>query len=121
MPRLTSPSARYRESATLIKQAAGDYNEYGEWVPGAETSSAITVESAPPSGARVRDIQPDGARLQDWRTFWLYTDVEPLRVGTGQTDGDVVQYDGIRYRVRHVADYRPHGPVEVLGVRPDPS
>ena len=120
MPRLTSPSARYRESATLIKQAAGS-RVAGVWTPGAETSTAITVESAPPSGARVRDIQPDGARLQDWRMFWIYTDVEPLRVGTGQTDGDVVLYDGIRYRVRHTADYRPHGPVEVLGVRPDPS
>ena len=43
MPRLTSPSARYRESATLIKQAAGRLQRLaGEWEPGAETSTAVT-------------------------------------------------------------------------------
>ena len=118
MPRpFTSP--RFREDATLITQEPGRDNNYGEWVPGPEIRTAITVVSAPPSAATARDVLPEGARLQDWRTFWFEHSASPLRVGESQTEGDVIEYDGVRYRMRHVQDWQPHGFVEVQAVRED--
>ncbi len=110
-------SLRFRESTVLIRQEPGSRNEFGEWVPGAETETELDVVSAPPSAATVRDVLPEGARLHDWRTFWFEHSARPLRVGQGQTDGDVIEYAGIRYRIRHVQDWQPHGFVEVLAVR----
>ena len=109
-------SSSWRESATLLRQSPG-YRVRGKWQPGVETATDINVVSAPPASATARDILPEGARLQDWRVFWLDAPVEPLRVGDGQTDGDVVLYRGVRYRLRHVNDWTPHGFVETLGVR----
>ena len=108
---------RFGEPAALIRQVPGDYNGHGEWEPGAEARTDITVVSAPPSAATARDVLPEGARLQDWRTFWFGGAAAPLRVGAGQTEGDVIEYSGIRYRIRHVQDWQPHGFVEALGVR----
>ena len=100
----------------LIQQAAGSYIA-GKWEPGAETRTALTVVSAPPSGATARDVLPEGARLRDARTFWLEEHAEPIRVGEGQTEGDIIEYDSTRFRISDVQDWRPHGFIEVLGIR----
>ena len=110
-------SPRFREEALLIAQEPGYDNDYGEWAPGPESQNSISVVSAPPSAATARDVLPEGARLHDWRTFWFEHSARPLRVGQGQTDGDVIEYAGIRYRIRHVQDWQPHGFVEVLAAR----
>ena len=107
---------RFLEPATLIRQEPGGDNEYGEWVPGQETRTDITVISAPPDAAKMRDVLPEGARLSESRTFWIAgVEVKPVRVGTGATEGDVIEYKGTRYRVSHVEQWP--GFVEVLGVR----
>ena len=110
-------SRRFMEKAVLIRQAPGENNDYGEWTPGPETRADIRVVSAPPSAATRRDVLPEGARLQHWRTFWFEGQAQPLRVGANATDGDVIEYGGIRYRIRQVQDWRSHGFVEALGVR----
>ena len=104
----------WREPATQIRQAPGQYVR-GRWQPGEETATAINVVSAPPSAATRREILPEGARLRDWRTFWFDAPAAPLRVGEGQTDGDVILYKGVRYRLRQVADWGQF--VEALGIR----
>ena len=118
MQSLASPAfmRRHGENATLIRQEPGR-RVRGKWQPGAETATVISIVSAPPSAATRREVLPEGARLQDWRTFWFDAPAEPLQVGEGQTDGDVVLYQGVRYRLRHVNDWTPHGFVEALGVR----
>ena len=113
---ITSP--RFRERATLI-QESGSYGNGGGWISGAVTRSQVIVVSAPPNAATVRNIAPEGARIQDMRMFWVEQETKPLRVGANQTDGDVIEYNGLRYRIRHVHDWRPHGFVEALGVRED--
>ncbi len=107
---------RFLEAATLIRQEPGGDNEYGEWVPGQETRTDITIVSAPPDAAKMRDILPEGARLSESRMFWIDgVEVKPVRVGTGATEGDVIEYKGTCYRVQHVEEWP--GFVEVLGVR----
>ena len=108
---------RFGESAVLVRQATGKPNDYGEWVPGRESGTPLSVVSAPPSAGTLRNVMPEGDRLQDWRTFWIEGAAEPVRVGAAPTEGDVIEYHEIRYRIRQVEDWWPHGFVEVLGVR----
>ena len=109
-------SPRFHRIATLIRQEPGGDNEYGEWVPGQETLTDITVISAPPDAAKTRDVLPEGVRLSESKIFWIAgVEVKPVRVGTGATEGDVIEYKSTRYRVNHVEQWP--GFVEVLGVR----
>ena len=104
-----------RERGTLIRQAAGR-RVRGVYEPGAETREEVWLVAEPASAGAVRQIQPEGSRIQDWRWFWLDPPVKPVRVGPNQTDSDQVEYRGVRYRVRSVLDYAPDF-VEALAVR----
>ena len=53
----------WREAVTLIQQTGGTRNEYGEFVPGATTSTPIEVLTAPAGGATSRLTLPEGAAL----------------------------------------------------------
>ncbi|MCY3784574.1 MAG: hypothetical protein OXG79_12440 [Chloroflexi bacterium] len=107
---LTRPSSRYQEPAVLIRQAPGE-RVGGRAAPGPESRTSITIETAPAPTGMVRDVAPEGARLQDWRVFYAYVGVALLHLTAG---ADEIEYGGRRYRVRTVRDYRPHGPIEVL-------
>ena len=111
-------SRRFRESATLIRQAPGARNEYGEWVPGPETRTDVVVVSAPPDKAEMLDILPEGARLSESRMFWIEGQyVDAVQFDSGSTEGDVIERDGVRYAIRRIEDWSPEGFVEVLGIR----
>ena len=107
---------RFLEAATLIRQEPGTDNEYGEWVSGQETRTDITVVSAPPDAAKMRDVLPEGTRLSESRIFWIDgIEVKPVKVGLNATEGDVIEHKGTRYRVNQIEEWP--GFVEVLGVR----
>ena len=77
-------SRHFQESATLIVEAAGDYNDAGVFVPGATTESTVTVVTWPLTaneGMLYRDILPGGARISEMRWFCLQEVLAPLRVG----------------------------------------
>ena len=116
----------YGEDCEIVRQAAGSRNEYGEFVPGATTTEPVrmAVEPAtagPLSGGENRDMQPSGARLRDVKRFFLPSngDVAPIRVGTSQTEADVIRYAGTDYSVVRVDSYEAFGHIEILGMRPD--
>ena len=107
---------RFLEAATVIRQEPGTDNEYGEWGSGQETRTDITVVSAPPDAAKMRDVLPEGTRLSESRTFWIAgVEVKPVKVGLNATEGDVIEHKGTCYRVQHVEEWP--GFVEVLSVR----
>ena len=109
-------SPRFHRIATLIRQEPGGDNEYGECVPRQETRTEITLISAPPDAGKTRGVLPEGVRLSESRMFWIAgVEVKPVRVGTDATEGDVIEYKGIRYRAYQVEGWP--GFVEVLGVR----
>ena len=119
-------SKRLLEDATIETQAAGSRNDEGEFVPGATTQRAVKLASAPLDND-MRDVLPEGARLDAGRDFYIPAATaaqlpQPLRVGDGQTDGDVIVYRGSRYRILEVSDWTPHGYVHAVGLVPsDPT
>ena len=112
-------SKRFQESATLIQRGPDEIVNRRP-VPGAEKRSDITVVSAPPDAAKMREMLPEGTRLTESRTFWIAgVTVEPVRVGANASEGDVIEYGGVSYRAQHVEAWP--GFVEVLGIREEGS
>ena len=108
-------SRRFLEAATLIRQDPGS-RVNGRWMPGQESRTDITVVSAPPDAAKMRDVLPEGARLSESRTFWIEgVEVMPGRTGANAAEGDVVEYGSARYMTHPVEEWP--GFVEVLGIR----
>lgn len=87
----------FGQPASVVIQAAGGRNAYGEWEPGATASVATVLATTPLPGAE-REEMPEAARLSDARVFWLTSVAAPIRVGTEETAGDVLEYNGVLYR-----------------------
>ena len=108
-------SSRFQEPATLIQRGPDEIVNRRP-VPGAERRTDITVVSAPPDAAKMRQMLPEGTRLTESRTFWIEgVKVEPVGVGANASGGDVIEYGGVSYRAQHVEAWP--GFVEVLGIR----
>ena len=108
------------EPATVIRQAAGDFVPGGRFVPGSTTSEDIELVAAPvgaSSSGTWRNVMPEGARVSDWREFWLPPTVKPLRVGARKTGPDVIIYEDTRYCMFASRPWTKHGFIAALGVR----
>ena len=109
---------RWAEDAVLLRQKPGSPNEYGEWVEPEPERIPIRPITAPPSMATMRDVLPEGTRLEDARTFWVEdAEVAPMRPGAQGTTADEIEYQGTRYRVQAVQDWRPHAWLEIHAIR----
>ena len=88
-------SKRLKEPATLIQRGPDEIVNRRP-VPGAEKRTEITVVSAPPDAAKMRQMLTEGTRLTESRTFWIEgVKVEPVRVGANASGGDVIEYGGV--------------------------
>lgn len=92
-------------------QSAGSWNEYGEFVAGAITTTRMSGATTP-MGGEERDVLPESARLSDVRLFWLTEQVEPLRA---LTEGDRIIWEGTTYTALRVERWPGHW--RVVGVR----
>lgn len=108
------------ETFTLIKQAAGSRDSTGVFVPGTETSTDLIGSVQPLTGSD-RQALPEGERLLDAKCVLYETtnqdDIRPLRIGTAQTDSDIIEYKGIKYAVRLVHDMSDYGHLEIHATR----
>ena len=118
---------RFGENAVLIRELPGSRVE-GEWVRGEVEEKKVRLASAPlstQSMMTIREMLPEGPRLQQMRQFWFATPdnnvVRPIRVAPNmQTDGDVIRYRGVDYKIVYLmGDYSEEGFVDVIGARPD--
>lgn len=101
--------------ATLVR-VMGDFDPNTGAPVETETETAIRCATAPATGddARVRVLTEGGVQLDSMRRFWTVEPVEPVVEDGGP--GDVLIYDGERYRARVVDRWGP-GAFEVLAVR----
>jgi len=100
---------------TVSVQTAGSRSASGVWMPDAPTTTTMLAATTPLTGEE-RDVLPESARLSDARRFWLTTPAEPLRVGAaGPTEGDLIEYDGVSWRVLRAESWP--GYWVVVGVR----
>ena len=109
---------RWAEDAALVTEAPGRRNDYGEWVAGDTSRTDIRPVTAPPNTATMREVLPEGTRLEDARTFWLDgPDIAPVHAGAQGAAADVIEYQGTRFRVHMVQDWRPHAGLEIHAIR----
>lgn len=83
-------------SVSLTRRAAGAYSTadatYGEWVPGAPTTTTIMAAIQPYTGRKLEDL-PEGARSE---AKWLAWSRAELRLD------DVIAHGGFTYRVMYI-------------------
>ena len=79
-------------NVTLTREAAGHYDDDGNWVPGEPTNSTISAAIQPASGRQLEDL-PDGIRNE---ARWLVWSRSELRLD------DKITHAGSSDRVMHV-------------------
>lgn len=79
-------------SVTLIRNAAGHYDQDGNWNPGSATSSTIRAVVQPASGRQLEDL-PDGLRAE---ARWLVWSWSELRLE------DKITHAGSTYKIMHL-------------------
>lgn len=79
-------------NVSLTREAAGDHDGDGNWVPGSATTSTIRAAIQPASGRQLEDL-PDGIRNE---ARWLVWSRSEIRLD------DEIGHAGSRYRVMHV-------------------
>lgn len=107
------------ESIVLKKQAPGS-RVAGIYTPGAESSFSIDASVQPLDG-KSRNELPEGERLFDAICILFETTshdaISPLRIGTVQTESDIIVYNGLNWAVRVVHDMATYGHLEVYATR----
>ncbi len=94
-----------------LHRAGGSRNQYGEWEPEAETITTIHCATAP--GSDDRNLDESGVQREGDRRFWTTDLVIPV---AGDTAGDVISYQGVRYIVTDVQAWADDL-YEILAVR----
>ncbi len=109
------------QTFTLIRQEAGSRDSEGKYVPGNDIIDPDASGSVQPLDGQQRLELPEAERLFDGKCILYLTDdfdsIRPLRIGTSQTDSDIVEYKGIQYAVRVVHDMSDYGHLEIYATR----
>lgn len=79
-------------NVSLIRKASGHYNNDGDWVDGASTTTSIRAAIQPASGRQLEDL-PDGIRNE---ARWLVWSRSEIRLD------DKVTHASSNYRIMHV-------------------
>lgn len=77
------------------------------------------IGSIQPLKGRDRLNLPEGERAAEGVVAYLKDDinVESIRVGTNQSDGDSIIFDGINYLIRSVRSWHQHGHYKIIAIR----
>jgi len=109
------------QTFTLIRQEPGSRDSTGVFVPGADIVDPDATGSVQPLDGQQRLELPEAERLMDGKCILYLTDdfdsIRPLRIGTSQTDSDIIQYKDIQYAVRVVHDMSDYGHLEIYATR----
>ena len=102
----------YRERGVLVQEAAGARDEWGEWLPGAETRTDVWMHSRPSGAGDFDDDTPGGATVENTRRFTVASLLYPTTFDRG---ADRIIYDGTEWRVLTAKRrHRPRATTRVL-------
>lgn len=109
------------EPFILTKQAPGDRDDEGVFIPGAENVFPDLEGSIQPLDGKSRSQLPEGERLLDAICVLFGTvdhdAISPLRVGAEQTESDFITWNSLDWAVRVVHDMATYGHLEVFATR----
>ena len=107
---------RTRETVMVRTRSGAEVPRPGDWKDGPETRRKIRIRAFPIGENRALPIE--GVRINDQRTFYT---AEPLLTGEETTNGkansdyDILEYEGERYRIHRIRDWGPY--FEAIGAR----
>ena len=103
---------RFPDHITRRREASGSRNEFGEWVPGAMTETALRASVQP---VRLEDVDEarDGTRLVDYRKV-LVPASGALAAAHEQAGADRVVIEGSEFVVETSESWRGHTRAIVL-------
>ena len=112
---------RFARSFTLKKQAVGDRSDStGEWVPGNTTETSLKGSIQPATKSQRLQL-PEAERLDEAIAVYFKTtdrdDIRPLRIGTAQTDSDIIAIDNLNWAVRAADDWSDFGHITAICTR----
>ena len=129
---------RFRNSARRVVQATGEpivicrqsEGEYkgGEWEPAAvkeehRTATVLPLRAGSMKGGDLREVLPDGARLDQGRLFLIPflpgQQLAAIRTVFDKSGPDIIRFQKVDYRVYNVEDFANLGHIEVVGLGPD--
>ncbi|MCK5607379.1 hypothetical protein KAR91_36180 [Candidatus Pacearchaeota archaeon] len=109
------------EQFTLIKQSAGDRDDDGIYQPGEDNIFPNERGSIQPLTGKERSELKEGERLLDAICILFETTdldaISPLRIGTVQTESDLIVYNNLQWAVRVVHNMSTYGHLEVFATR----
>lgn len=104
----------------IIRRSATGYrNQYGEFVEDGFEQDMNVIGSIQPLSGRDRLNLPEAQRVAEGIIAYVKNsvDVKSLRVGTDQSDGDRIIFNGIHYLIRSIKDWNVHGHYKIVATR----
>ena len=110
----------FGQTADVLRYNEGHRNEYAEWVSGGYTRTPITLAQAPVKD--IRSVDVDAVTHREVRIFYTHDiDIDSVRVGRGESEGDRIDFQGRVYRVVDVSAWESDGVFTVItGMLIDP-
>jgi hypothetical protein len=113
-------SDRFARDFVLVRQAVGIRDSDGRWIAGAENSENLKGLVCKATDAERSQLQM-AERLSEAITIFFHTlardKMRPIRVGSVQTDSDVIIVDNLRWAVRSVGDWSDFGHIKITCIR----
>ena len=118
---------RTGQKVTLVRQSAVErvrgIPQTGDPVEEIVTATVLPLSAGTVTGGDVREILPDGARLDQGRLFLIHLlpgrELAAIRTVHDRTGPDLIRFQDVDYRVYNVVNFAEHGHIEVIAMGPD--
>jgi len=110
---------RFSRNFTLTQESTGSRVD-GLWVDGTQVVTTLKG-SIQPSTDKERLQLPEGERAMEAITVYINTTdkdaISPIKVGSTQTDSDIITVDSLDYAVRSVSRWHDFGHLTAIATR----
>ena len=112
--------SRLGRSFQVRQYPTGSRNEFGDWISG-EPVITDMVGSIQPATEKQKLQLPEAERISEAIIVYVATlnadTISPLKVGTTQSQSDIIIIDGLEWSVRAVKNFSDFGHLEIIATR----